>query len=178
MRPILSTDARCWILDYRSTRPRTIWWVDGTYSRKCLRQFQSHRRIAVKPHSRFARLESVARFNVLTIVSTSTTSTTSLFGEELPRGSLNPGDSYKKVGIMAGIIGRLIMDGGRKSAHTRWACHQPLKPSGLPRNETSRDSRLITTWRYIYTQSACPIFVTFGGLQCVRMARYGVAVSA
>jgi len=40
-----------------------------------------------------------------------------LFGEELPRGSLNPGDSYKKVGIMAGIIGRSILNGGRKPAH-------------------------------------------------------------
>ena len=100
------------------------------------------------------------------------------YGEELPQGSLNPGDSYKKVGIMVGIIGRSILDGGRQSAHTRWVCRQPLKPSGLPRNETSRDSRLITTWRYIHTQSACQVFGTFCGVQGVRMAPHGAAMSA
>ena len=178
MRPILSTDARCWILDYRSARPRTNRWVDGTCSRKCLCQVQAHRRIAVMPYSRYPFLESAGRFNVLTIVSTPMTSKTTLFGEELPRGSLNPGDSYLMVGIMVGIIGRSILNGGRKSAHTRWACRQPLWPSGLSRSETSRDSRLITTWRYIYTQSACQVFATFCGARGVQMAHYGSEVSA
>jgi hypothetical protein len=101
-----------------------------------------------------------------------------LIGEEPPQGSLNPGDSFLKVGIMAGIIGRSILDGGRYSAHTRWACRQPLRPSGLSRSETSRDSRLITTWRYIYKQSTCQVFVTFCGAHGVQMALHGSAMSA
>jgi len=39
------------------------------------------------------------------------------------------------------------MVGGRNPADTRWECRRPQKPSGLPRNETSRDSGSITTWR-------------------------------
>jgi len=178
MRPILSTDARCSILDPRSTRPRTNRWFDGTYSRKCLRQVQALRRVAVMPYSRYPFLESAGRFNVVTIVSTPTTSKITLCGEELPRGSLNPGDSYLMVGIMVGIIGRSILNGGRKSAHTRWACRQPLWPSGLSRSETSRDSRLITTWRFIHTQFTCQNFATFCGLQGVQMTLYGIAMSA
>ena len=60
-------------------------------------------------------------------------------GEELPRGSLDPGDSLEKVGIMVGFKGRYVLVGGRNPADTRWACRRPQKPSGLPRNETSRD---------------------------------------
>jgi hypothetical protein len=130
------------------------------------------------PASRIFRPKFNARFDVLTSVSTPMTSTTRLCGEELPRGSLNPGDSLEKVGIMVGVIGRSKPVGGRKSARTRWAWRQPLKPSGLPRDDTSRDSRLITTWRYIHTQNACPKFVTFCGGRRVRMARNCIVLSA
>ena len=135
-------------------------------------------RIAEKPCSRYALLESARLIHVLNNVRTTLTFIRLAYGEELPRGSLNPGDSCLKVGIMVGIIGRSILDGSRNSAHTRWACRQPLWPSGLSRSETSRDSRLITTWRFIHTQSACQNFATFCGLQGVQMTLYGIAMSA
>jgi len=77
-------------------------------------------------------------------------------GEELPRGSLDPGGSFKKVGIMVGVNGRNELVGGRNPAGTRWACRRPQKPSGLPRHETSRDSGTITTWQCTHTQYSCP----------------------
>jgi hypothetical protein len=101
-----------------------------------------------------------------------------LLGEELPRSSLDPGDSLEKAGIMAGIIGRSKRVGGGQSANTRWACRQSLKPSGLPHRNASRESRLITTWRSIHTQITCLKFVTFSMPECVPMARFGVTVSA
>ena len=164
---VLSADTRCWMLDARcrdlACRLR-LGWVGGS----------SIQYLA----SSIGSSESATRSYVLTIVSTPMTSTTKLYGEELPRGSLNPGDSLLKVGIMVSIIGRSILEGGRNSAHTRWACRQPLKLSGLPRRNTSRDSRLITTWQYIHTQSACQNFVAFCGVQGVQMTLHGIAMSA
>ena len=98
-------------------------------------------------------------------------------GEELPRGSLDPGDSYLKVGIMVGSKGRYVMVGGRNPADTRWACRRPQKPSGLPRNETSRDSGTITTWRFTYMQFSCPEISLKNGPRCVRVAQPRVTMS-
>ena len=186
-RSVLSTDTRFSILDTRSANPLlTTTKVDRCFCRIEHRASSIEHRASSIEHrassieyrvSSIGFSESAGRFSVLTNVSTSSTSTSTLFGEEPPRGSLNPGDSYLKVGIMVGIIGRSILDGSRNSAHTRWACRQPLRPSGLSRSETSRDSRLITTWRYIHTQSACQIFMTFGGVRGVQMAHYGSEVS-
>jgi hypothetical protein len=179
---VLSADAGCWILDPPAPQERPESTQIGTDAHRrshlCDLQVNGWMGGIENQASRIESSESAARFYVLTIVSPMMTSTSRLSGEELPRSSLDPGDSLVKVGIMAGIIGRSILDGGRKSARTRWACRRPLKPSGLPRSDTSRDLRLITTWRSIHTQYACPKIETFMGFQCVRMARHGVAVSA
>ena len=98
-------------------------------------------------------------------------------GEEPPRGSLDPGDSLEKVGIMVGFIGRYELVGGRNPADTRWACRRPQKPSGLPRNETSRDVGSITTWQFTYTQYSCPEISLKKRPRCVRVAQPRVTMS-
>ena len=131
-----------------------------------------------KPFAVLPRPELDRRFSVVITVSTPRSSNSRPVGEELPRSSLDSGGSLEKAGIMAGIIGRSKRVGGGQSASTRWACRQPLKPSGLPHRDASRESRLITTWRFIHTQIACLNFTTFPDPGCVPMARLGVTLSA
>jgi hypothetical protein len=98
-------------------------------------------------------------------------------GEELPRGSLDPGGNFEKVGIMVGVKGRYKLVGGRKPADTRWACRRPQKPSGLPRQETSREKGSITTWRNTYMQNTCLKIVLKTRSRCAQVAQLRVTMS-
>ena len=98
-------------------------------------------------------------------------------GEEPPRGSLDPGGSFKMVGIMVGVNGRTELVGGRNPAGTRWACRRPQKPSGLPRQKTSREKGSITTWQCTHTQYSCLEISTITESHCAQMARLRVTMS-